>query len=144
MPRSPSAGLLALAVERQVGVLLNRHAPFALRSRLGAVRLSRGRVYPSGRSCANLSRRGQALSSTAWNSRPEVTPSFSESRAVTIPLALGLGAGVAVGADPGSPTVPEYAPPFQFTGTIKRVQVDLSGQTIEDKAARFRAMMARQ
>ncbi len=63
---------------------------------------------------------------------------------VTIPLMLGLGAGAAVGADPGSPTSPNYKPPFKFTGTIKRVQVDLSGESIEDKAAKFRAMMARQ
>jgi hypothetical protein len=63
---------------------------------------------------------------------------------VTIPIVLGLGAGVAVGADPGSPTTPDYKPPYRFTGTIKRVQVDVSGESIEDKAARFRAMMARQ
>jgi arylsulfatase A-like enzyme len=63
---------------------------------------------------------------------------------VTIPLVMGLGAGASVGADPGSPTTPEYKPPFKFTGTIKRVQVDLSGESIEDKAARFRATMARQ
>jgi arylsulfatase len=35
---------------------------------------------------------------------------------VTIPLQLGLGSGAAVGADPGSPTTPEYRPPFKFTG----------------------------
>jgi arylsulfatase A-like enzyme len=63
---------------------------------------------------------------------------------VTIPIVLGLGAGVSVGADPGSPTTPEYKPPFKFTGVIKRVQVDVSGESIEDKAARFRAVMARQ
>jgi arylsulfatase len=63
---------------------------------------------------------------------------------VTIPILLGLGAGVSVGADTGSPTTPEYKPPFKFTGTIKRVQVDISGESIEDKAAKFRAMMARQ
>jgi arylsulfatase A-like enzyme len=63
---------------------------------------------------------------------------------VTIPISLGLGAGAAVGADPGSPTTPEYKPPYRFTGTIKRVQVDLSGESIEDKAAKFRATMARQ
>jgi arylsulfatase len=63
---------------------------------------------------------------------------------VTIPLSLGLGAGASVGSDPGSPTTPEYAPPFKFTGTIKRVQVDLSGEPVEDKAAKFKAMLARQ
>ena len=44
----------------------------------------------------------------------------------------------------GLPTTPEYKPPFKFTGTIKRAQVDVSGETIDDKAAKFRAMMARQ
>jgi arylsulfatase len=63
---------------------------------------------------------------------------------VTIPLLLGLGAGVSVGADTGSPTTPEYKPPFRFTGTLKRVQVDTSGELVEDKAAKFRAMLARQ
>jgi arylsulfatase A-like enzyme len=63
---------------------------------------------------------------------------------VTIPLQMGLGAGAAVGADPGSPATPEYQPPFKFTGTVTRVQVDTSGESIEDKAAKFRAMMARQ
>jgi arylsulfatase len=63
---------------------------------------------------------------------------------VTIPLVLGLGSGVSIGADTGSPTVPEYTPPFKFTGGIKRAQVDLSGESIEDKAAKFRATMARQ
>ena len=63
---------------------------------------------------------------------------------VTMPLLFGLGAGVAIGADPGSPTVPEYKPPFKFTGGVKRAQVDVSGETIEDKAAKFRAVMARQ
>jgi arylsulfatase len=63
---------------------------------------------------------------------------------VTIPLQLGLGAGAAVGADQGSPTTPEYKPPFKFTGSITRVQVDTSGEAIEDKAAKFKAVMARQ
>jgi arylsulfatase len=63
---------------------------------------------------------------------------------VTIPIQLGLGSGVAIGADTGSPTTPEYKPPFKYTGTIKRVQVDVSGESIEDKAAKFRATLARQ
>ena len=56
----------------------------------------------------------------------------------------GLRAGIVCGADPGSPVTPEYQPPFKFTGTIKRVRVDVSGEPFEDQAARFKAMMARQ
>lgn len=56
----------------------------------------------------------------------------------------GLGGAVTVGADPGSPVTSEYQPPFEFTGTIKRVRVDVSGEAFEDQAARFKAMMARQ
>jgi hypothetical protein len=63
---------------------------------------------------------------------------------VTIPLQMGLGSGAAVGVDPGSPATPEYKPPFKFTGSITRVQVDTSGEAIEDKAAKLRALMARQ
>ena len=35
---------------------------------------------------------------------------------VTIPLSLGLAAGVAVGADPGSPALPDYQPPAPTRG----------------------------
>jgi arylsulfatase A-like enzyme len=63
---------------------------------------------------------------------------------VTTPIMYGLGGAVTCGADPGSPVTPEYQPPFKFTGTIKRVRVDLSGEPFEDQAARFKAMMARQ
>ena len=63
---------------------------------------------------------------------------------VTTPIMYGLSAGITCGADPGSPVMPEYQPPFKFTGTIKRVRVDVSGEPFEDQAARFKAMMARQ
>jgi len=63
---------------------------------------------------------------------------------VTTPIGFGLSGAAAVGADPGSPATPEYKPPFRFTGTINRVQVDTSGELIEDKAAKFRAVMKRQ
>ena len=48
--------------------------------------------------------------------------------AVTIPLALGLGSGFAVGRNPGSPVTVMYASPFPFTGTITKVTVDVSGK----------------
>jgi arylsulfatase A-like enzyme len=63
---------------------------------------------------------------------------------VTIPLSLGLAAGVAVGRDPGSPAVPVYTPPFAWPGRIRRAVVDVSGAPIEDLQARIRMVLARQ
>jgi arylsulfatase len=63
---------------------------------------------------------------------------------ITTPIMNGLGGAVTVGADPGSPVAPVYAPPFEFTGTVKRVRFDLTGEHLEDLAAKFRAIMARQ
>jgi arylsulfatase len=65
---------------------------------------------------------------------------------VTIPLNLGLAAGVCVGADIGSPVMEEsdYRGPFAFTGTVKKAMVDVSGEAIEDKAAQMRMYLARQ
>jgi arylsulfatase len=68
---------------------------------------------------------------------------------VTIPLTMGLGAGAAVGADTGSPTMgDEYRPPFAFTGGLKKVLVDVTGEPLEDKEAAvqayLKAAMARQ
>ncbi len=69
---------------------------------------------------------------------------------VTIPLQLGLGAGVCTGSDNGSPVMlaDEYKPPFAFTGTVKRALVDVTGEPLEDKQkvieAYLKAAMARQ
>jgi arylsulfatase len=63
---------------------------------------------------------------------------------VTIPLSLGLAAGVAVGADPGSPAMPDYKPPFAYSGKIKRALVDVSGTPIEDMEHKMREILARQ
>jgi arylsulfatase A-like enzyme len=63
---------------------------------------------------------------------------------VTIPLSLGLAAGVSIGTDAGSPVMTDYAPPFSFTGTVKKALVDVSGETVEDKAAKMRMYLARQ
>jgi arylsulfatase len=62
---------------------------------------------------------------------------------VTTPLAFGL-TGLSCGAAHGAPVVPEYKPPFEFTGKIYSVTVDVSGQLIEDKEAEVRMVMARQ
>jgi arylsulfatase len=63
---------------------------------------------------------------------------------ITIPLTLGLAAGVAVGADPGSPAMPDYQPPFAFTGQILKVLVDVTETSVEDLEARMRMYLARQ
>src|SRR5215470_16908823 len=63
---------------------------------------------------------------------------------VTIPLSLGLAAGVCIGADSGSPVMTDYTAPFAFTGTVKKALVDVTGEAIEDKAAKMRMYLARQ
>ena len=62
----------------------------------------------------------------------------------TLPLTMGLSAGAAVGADPGSPAIPDYNPPFEFSGKIYTVTVDVSGELIIDDEAAMKAIMARQ
>jgi len=63
---------------------------------------------------------------------------------VTTPLALGLTSGVTCGLAPGAPVTPDYQPPFEFTGKIYSVTVDVSGELIEDREAETRMVMARQ
>ena len=63
---------------------------------------------------------------------------------MTIPISLGLAAGVSVGADAGAPVMTDYTPPFAFTGTVKKLLVDVSGEAVEDKAAQMRMYLARQ
>ena len=52
----------------------------------------------------------------------------------TVPLLLGLGGGLTVGRNPGSPVTELYGPPFAFTGTIFKVTADVSGQMLQDSA----------
>lgn len=63
---------------------------------------------------------------------------------VTIPLSLGLSAGVAVGADPGSPTLPDYQPPYKFTGQVNKAMVDVTGEAVESLEEQMRMYLARQ
>ena len=63
----------------------------------------------------------------------------------TVPLALGIGGGLAVGRNPGSSVSELYRPPVTFTGTIFKVTADVSGQMLqnteeESEAAAKRAM----
>lgn len=63
---------------------------------------------------------------------------------VTVPLMLGLSAGVSLGSNTGSPVMPDYDSPFAFTGTVKKALVDVTGEPIEDKVAQMRMYLARQ
>lgn len=70
---------------------------------------------------------------------------------VTIPMSLGLAAGVCIGADAGSPIMDdEYPPPFRFTGVVKKALIDVSGDEMSDAdkkvtaEAYLKAAMARQ
>jgi arylsulfatase len=63
----------------------------------------------------------------------------------TTPMVFGVAGGaLECGRDSGSPVTPEYAPPFEFTGTIHSVTVDVSGELIRDTEAEMRMIMARQ
>ena len=63
---------------------------------------------------------------------------------VTVPLTMGLGSGVAVGRDAGAPVGDGYNPPFPFTGTLRRVAFDVSGEHVVDHEAELRAALAHQ
>ncbi|KKG13927.1 arylsulfatase [Methanosarcina sp. 2.H.T.1A.6] len=63
---------------------------------------------------------------------------------VTTPIIIGLTSGVTCGSALGAPVTPDYRPPFEFTGKIYSVTVDVSGKLIEDKEAEIRMVMARQ
>jgi arylsulfatase len=54
------------------------------------------------------------------------------------------GGALETGMDSGAPVTPEYAPPFEFTGEIDSVTVDVSGELIKDSEAEIRQIMARQ
>jgi arylsulfatase len=62
---------------------------------------------------------------------------------VTIPLSLGLGAGLVLGADSGSPVMleDEYKPPFAFTGTLHKALVDITGEALGDKEETIKAYL---
>ncbi|HEU4349278.1 MAG TPA: arylsulfatase [Actinoplanes sp.] len=61
----------------------------------------------------------------------------------TTPIAFNPGA-LTCGADPGSTVTPAYQAPYEFTGTLHRVTVDVSGELIADTESELRVAMARQ
>jgi arylsulfatase len=63
---------------------------------------------------------------------------------VTIPLALGIGSGLAVGRNPGSPISERYSSQFAFTGTIDEVTITTGSAEHhdEDEARRTEARVA--
>jgi arylsulfatase len=63
---------------------------------------------------------------------------------VTIPLTMGLAAGVSIGLDAGAPVTDGYTAPFPFTGTIEKVIYDVSGAHVVDHEAEIRMALARQ
>jgi arylsulfatase A-like enzyme len=62
---------------------------------------------------------------------------------LTTPFMFNPGA-LTCGANPGSPVTPDYEGPFTFTGTLRSVTLDVSGELIHDPEAEIRAVMARQ
>ena len=61
----------------------------------------------------------------------------------TTPFMFNPGA-LTCGANPGSPVSDDYPSGFKFTGTLRTVTVDVSGELIHDPEAELRAHMARQ
>ncbi|MDN5746923.1 MAG: hypothetical protein L0H64_00055 [Pseudonocardia sp.] len=62
---------------------------------------------------------------------------------VTVPIIFNPG-GLSCGANPGAPIVADYRSPFRFTGLLRSVTVDLSGELIVDSEAEMRMAMSRQ
>ena len=63
---------------------------------------------------------------------------------VTTPIALGLGDLLSTGRDIGSSVSTMYQPPFEFTGHLLKVEVDVGGQTQRDAKAEAQEMLSRE
>jgi arylsulfatase A-like enzyme len=61
---------------------------------------------------------------------------------VTVPLLMGLGGGLSLGRNAGSPVMPDYKSPFAFTGTVKGALVDVTGEPLEKEEERIKAYLA--
>jgi arylsulfatase A-like enzyme len=62
---------------------------------------------------------------------------------VTVPIAFGIE-GLSCGYDFGEAVTHQYIAPFRFTGKIRKVVTDLSGDLIVDDDAKVRLLMAQQ
>jgi arylsulfatase len=62
---------------------------------------------------------------------------------ITTPFMFNPGA-LTCGANPGSPVTPDYEGPFEFTGKLHTVTLDVSGDLITDPEAELRFHLARQ
>ena len=62
----------------------------------------------------------------------------------TIPISLGLAGAVSIGRDEGAPVTSKYEAPFAFSGKIKCVIIDVSGEALRDADAETRVIMAHQ
>ena len=60
-----------------------------------------------------------------------------------MPILFGIE-GLSCGYDFGEAVTHDYHAPFAFSGTIKHVTIDLSGELIQDDEARVRVLMAQQ
>ncbi|HEY2049675.1 MAG TPA: arylsulfatase [Caulobacteraceae bacterium] len=69
-------------------------------------------------------------------------PAGSGDVPMTVPLIMGLGGGLSLGRNSGSPVMPDYESPFAFTGTVKGALVDVTGEPLEKDEDRIKAYLA--
>jgi arylsulfatase len=60
-----------------------------------------------------------------------------------VPIAFGIE-GLSCGYDFGEAVTHQYKAPFRFTGKIRKVVTDMSGELIVDDEAKVRLLMAQQ
>ena len=60
------------------------------------------------------------------------------------PLAYAVAEGLEVGSDSTAPVWPEYRPPFEFTGTIKKVEIRVDGPGHQNPGGEARVAQYRQ
>ncbi len=63
---------------------------------------------------------------------------------VTNPLSFWLSGGLTCGSVYRSPATPDYQPPFEFTGKIHSVTVEVGNHQIGDEEAEMRIIMTLQ